>query len=71
MLRITPTRFVKLQLLFFTAGGRYFELTANSQIWPRVLNTQIGGSSDRIYLTVNDLGTPSGEPWLYQRLHFS
>ena len=38
-----------------------FELTANAQLWPRSLNTDIGGTAGRIYLIVNDLGTPSGQ----------
>ncbi|KAI9450023.1 aspartic peptidase A1 [Lactarius psammicola] len=29
-------------------------------IWPRTLNTFIGGTSGSIYLVVNDIGTPSG-----------
>ncbi|KAI9441955.1 hypothetical protein BJY52DRAFT_1229332 [Lactarius psammicola] len=60
LLRITSTQFSNLQSLFFTAGGTSFELTANAQIWPRTLNTFIGGTSGSIYLVVNDIGTPSG-----------
>ncbi|KAI9441953.1 aspartic peptidase A1 [Lactarius psammicola] len=60
LLRITSTQFSNLQSLFFTAGGTAFELTANAQIWPRALNTFIGGTSGSIYLVVNDIGTPSG-----------
>jgi len=37
-----------------------FELTPNAQIWPRSLNTDIGGVSGNIYLIVNDIGTSSG-----------
>lgn len=36
-------------------------MTPNGQIWPRTLNTYIGGTTDAIYGIVNDLGTPSGE----------
>ena len=60
LLKITSTQFANLQTLFFTAGGTSFGLTANGQIWPRTLNTFIGGSSSSIYLVVNDLGSPSG-----------
>ena len=60
-LRINSTQFNNLQSLFFKAGGTTFELTANAQIWPRTLNTFIGGTSKGIYLVVNDLGTDSGE----------
>ncbi|KAH9019265.1 hypothetical protein EDB85DRAFT_2075847 [Lactarius pseudohatsudake] len=59
--KITSAQFNSLQSLFFTTGGRTFELTANAQIWPRALNTFIGGASTRIYLVVNDIGSPSGE----------
>ena len=38
-----------------------FELSPNAQIWPRALNTAIGGTTDGIYLIVSDLGTPSGQ----------
>ena len=38
-----------------------FEFTANAQIWPRSLNSAIGGTSGSIYLIVADLGTDSGE----------
>ncbi|OAX40084.1 hypothetical protein K503DRAFT_688276, partial [Rhizopogon vinicolor AM-OR11-026] len=38
-----------------------YALTPNGQIWPRSLNTYIGGTSEYVYLVVNDLGTPSGE----------
>lgn len=37
-----------------------FELIPNAQIWPRQLNTDIGGTAGSIYLIVGDLGTPSG-----------
>ncbi|KAI0296357.1 hypothetical protein B0F90DRAFT_1820026 [Multifurca ochricompacta] len=58
--RITSAQFANLQSLFFTTGDTTFELTANAQIWPRALNTLIGGTSGKIYLIVNDIGTPSG-----------
>jgi cathepsin E len=61
LLTITATQFKNLQSLFFTAGGHTFELTANAQIWPRSLNTDIGGTTGTIYLITNDLGSPSGE----------
>jgi hypothetical protein len=37
-----------------------YELTANAQIWPRALNSVIGGSSNAIYLVTADLGSYSG-----------
>lgn len=61
LLRISPTQFSNLQSLFFTTNGVTYELTANAQLWPRSLNTLIGGTAIQVYLIVNDLGSPSGE----------
>ena len=46
--------------LFFFDQAQ-FELTANAQIWPRALNSEIGGVSGNIYLIVGDTGSSSGE----------
>jgi len=61
LLRLTTTQFSSLQSLFFTTNGVAFELTANAQIWPRNLNTDIGGTAGNVYLIVNSIGTPTGE----------
>ncbi|EIW86974.1 aspartic proteinase [Coniophora puteana RWD-64-598 SS2] len=61
LLRISSSDYDKLDDLNFNIGSNTYALTANAQIWPRSLNTYIGGSSDDIYLVVNDLGSPSGE----------
>jgi len=45
--------------LFFVDQAS-FQLTPNGQIWPRNLNTAIGGSASDILLIVGDIGTPSG-----------
>ena len=37
-----------------------FTLSANAQIWPRSLNTAIGGVAGNIYLIVTDNGSNSG-----------
>jgi cathepsin E len=37
-----------------------FEFTANAQIWPRAINTLIGGTADGIYLIVTDIGSKKG-----------
>ncbi|KAG1834832.1 acid protease [Suillus variegatus] len=60
LLMITSAQYANLQTLNFNIGGVNYGLTANAQIWPRSLNTDIGGSSDSIYLIVNDIGTHSG-----------
>ena len=38
-----------------------FELTPDAQIWPRTLNSAIGGDNTHVYLIVSDIGAPSGE----------
>ncbi|KAF7303233.1 Aspartic proteinase [Mycena kentingensis (nom. inval.)] len=61
LLRVTTAQFVAMQNLNFVIGGRSFSLTPNGQIFPRSLNTAIGGSASSIYLIVADWGTPSGQ----------
>ncbi|KAF9534255.1 aspartic peptidase A1 [Crepidotus variabilis] len=61
LLQISPSQYSNLQSLFFNIGGTAFELTPNAQIFPRSLNTEIGGSSNSIYLIVADLGADSGQ----------
>ncbi|PSR75643.1 hypothetical protein PHLCEN_2v8934 [Hermanssonia centrifuga] len=61
LLTITSAQFANLQSLFFQIGGETFEFTPNAQLFPRALNTAIGGQADSIYLIVGDLGTESGE----------
>ncbi|KAG2109292.1 acid protease [Suillus discolor] len=60
LLKITSSQYAKLQSLTFKIGDRAYDLTPNAQIWPRSLNTNIGGSSDEIYLVVADIGSDSG-----------
>ncbi|GAW07537.1 family A1 protease [Lentinula edodes] len=54
--KITTAQYNALENLVFTIGGTEFSLTPNAQIWPRSLNTDIGGSASSIYLVVADLG---------------
>ncbi|EIM81431.1 family A1 protease [Stereum hirsutum FP-91666 SS1] len=61
LLSITESQFEKLQSLFFNIGGVQYELTANAQIWPRALNSTLGGDSSKIYLVVADMGSQSGQ----------
>ena len=56
LLRITHAQYRNLQSLNFVIGGNTFELTPNAQIWPRALNTAIGGKKCSIYLAVQDIG---------------
>ena len=43
------------------ADGTTFEFTANAQIWPRSLNSELGGDASKIYLITSDLGSNSGQ----------
>ena len=56
LLSITSDQYANLLPLVFEIGGIPYELTPNAQIWPRSLNSVIGGTSDGIYLIVNDIG---------------
>ena len=61
LLKITSTQYSNLKPLDFIIEGRTFSLTANAQIWPRSLNTYLGGTSDSIYLIVAELFIPLGK----------
>ncbi|KAG1774539.1 acid protease [Suillus placidus] len=60
LLQITSDQYSQLSSLYFTTGGVTYELTPNGQIWPRSLNSAIGGTTDGIYLVVADSGSASG-----------
>ncbi|OCH93069.1 acid protease [Obba rivulosa] len=51
---ISSENFANLESLFFHIGDVTYEFTANAQIWPRSLNSNIGGNADTIYLVVAD-----------------
>jgi hypothetical protein len=78
LLKISSDQYNQLSSLFFTIGEESYELTPNAQIWPRSLNSAINGTTDGIYLIVNDIGTQSGSGldvingycFLYAALHF-
>jgi len=61
LLKITSDQYNNLQPLAFTVGGNTYTLSPNAQIFPRSLNTAIGGDASGIYLIVADIGTPSGK----------
>jgi len=61
LLKITSAQYSALSNLNFVVGSTTYPLTPNAQIWPRSLNTYIGGTSGSIYLIVGDLGSNSGE----------
>jgi hypothetical protein len=61
LLKISSQKFSNLKNLDFKIGTHTYSLTPNAQIWPRSLNTAIGGQAGSIYLIVSDLGSPSGQ----------
>ncbi|KAG2141410.1 aspartic peptidase domain-containing protein [Suillus bovinus] len=61
LLLISSAQYAALQNLNFNIAGETFSLTPNAQIWPRALNSYIGGSSSGIYLIVADIGMPSSK----------
>jgi hypothetical protein len=60
LLTVTESQFENMQSLFFQIGDQTLELTANAQIWPRALNSTLGGEEGKIYLIVADMGSNSG-----------
>ncbi|TBU55956.1 aspartic peptidase A1 [Dichomitus squalens] len=59
-LSITKEQYDNLESLFFHIGKNTFEITPNAQIWPRALNTAIGGQAGSIYLILGDSGVDTG-----------
>ncbi|KAG1842526.1 acid protease [Suillus subalutaceus] len=60
LLKISSDQYDQLSSLYFTIGGVTYELIPNGQIWPRSLNTAIGGTTDSIYLVISSTGSSSG-----------
>ncbi|KAG1851993.1 acid protease [Suillus tomentosus] len=60
LLTITSAQYAKLQSLYFNIGGVTYEFTPNAQIWPRGLNSTLGGNEGQIYLIASDLGSNVG-----------
>ncbi|KAJ8593943.1 acid protease [Rhizopogon salebrosus TDB-379] len=60
LLTITQQQYDNLQSLYFNIGGVTYEFTPNAQIWPRALNSTLGGNEGQIYLIVSDLGSSFG-----------
>ena len=61
LLKVTQDQYDQMESLFFTINEVTFEMTKNAQIWPRALNSELGGSEDDIYLVAADNGTQSGQ----------
>lgn len=60
LLCIPSSKYSSLTDLKYIIGTVTYSLTPNGQIWPRSLNSYIGGSDSYVYLVVNDIGTTSG-----------
>ncbi|KAL1741011.1 acid protease [Schizophyllum fasciatum] len=61
LLTITEAQYDSLKSLFFQIGDTTFEFTPNAQIWPRNLNSLLGGEEGKIYLITSDMGSKSGQ----------
>ncbi|KAG1794550.1 aspartic peptidase domain-containing protein [Suillus plorans] len=61
LLLISSAHYKALKNLNFHIGSETYTLTPNAQLWPRALNTALGGSSKALYLVVADINTPSGQ----------
>jgi len=61
LLTVTDEQFSRMESLIFNIGGTEYELTANAQIWPRSLNSQLGGQEGTIYLVTADMGSSLGQ----------
>ncbi|KAH8818717.1 acid protease [Flagelloscypha sp. PMI_526] len=56
LLTVTDDQYGQMQSLWFEIGGQKYEFTKNAQIWPRSLNSMLGGEEGKIYLVTSDLG---------------
>ena len=55
MLSLPKAQFANLKPLTFHIGGKDWTLNANAQIWPRSLNTALGGDDEHVYLVVGNV----------------
>ncbi|KAG2070273.1 acid protease [Suillus decipiens] len=61
LLTIPEDKYGALHNLDFHIGGQTYSLTPNAQIWPRSLNTKMGGKEASIYLVIGDYGPYNGQ----------
>jgi hypothetical protein len=52
MLTISTSQYATLLNLDFNIGSHTYSMIPNAQMWHRSLNSNFGGNSDTIYLTV-------------------
>ncbi|KAB5591305.1 hypothetical protein CTheo_5264 [Ceratobasidium theobromae] len=55
LLEIPKESVGKMQSLFFAINGVSYEFTPNAQLWPRALNTALGGKADAYYSVISAL----------------
>ncbi|KAJ7625260.1 acid protease [Mycena polygramma] len=56
LLCVTEDQYNNMESMFFNIGTMKCELTKNAQIWPRSMNSTLGGSEGKIYLIFADMG---------------
>ncbi|TFL03666.1 acid protease [Pterulicium gracile] len=60
LLAIPCAKFGSLNNLHFYINGQKFELSPDAQAWPRIFNEAIGGTNDKVYLVIADIGDVTG-----------
>lgn len=56
LVKLTSAQAASLSSVFITIGNIAYEFTANAQLWPRILNTAIGGVPNATYSVIGDVG---------------
>lgn len=60
LLKLSTEQFKQLGSLYFFIGGQTYVMVPDAQIWPKELNTTIGGDANAIFLVAADNGTENG-----------
>ncbi|KAF7325622.1 Peptidase A1 domain-containing protein [Mycena kentingensis (nom. inval.)] len=56
LLTVTDEQYDCMKSMFFNIGGVQYEFTKNAQLWPRCINTMLGGDEGKKYLVFADMG---------------
>ena len=54
-LKLTKAQYENLKPLNFVIGSKTYSLSPNGQIWPRALNSALGGDENHVYLVIGDV----------------
>lgn len=54
-MKISKDQYSSLKPLNFNIGSETYALTPNGQIWPRALNSALGGTDDDVFLVIADV----------------